>query len=165
MPAKRRSPLPRNRFLGYITTAAAIVLAAAFIYPVFFRAFELSLVSGCVSELDTVTYAAIAAPVTLVSAFVLGTGFWIGWTILTIKVVPPMPDIVEKKDFSKLKALILCIFTLAIGTLLAYGLFIKSYWAIAIPAAAIALVILGAVFWVGIAIITARSTLPADKQQ
>ena len=165
MPVKRRPPLPRNRFLGYIIAAAALGLAAAFVYPVFYRACELSIVSGDVSGLDTVTYAAIAAPVTLVSVFVIGTGFWIGWTILTIKVVPPMPDIVEKKDFSKIKALLLCAFTLAVGALLVYGLYLQSYWAIAIPSAVIAFVILGAVFWVGTAIITARSTLPADKQQ
>lgn len=76
-----------------------------------------------------------------------------------------MPEIVEKKDFSKIKAFVLCVATLALGGLFIYGLYIRSFWALAVPAAMISLVILGAVFWVGIAIITTRSTLPEEKQQ
>jgi uncharacterized protein with PQ loop repeat len=110
------------------------------------------------------TFFAVAVPVFLVSAAVIGTGFWIGWTILTIKVVPPMPDIVEKKDYSKIKAFFLCVFTLLLGALLLYGIYLKNFWALAIPAAAISLVVLGAVFWVGLAIITTRSTLPEEEK-
>lgn len=116
-------------------------------------------------QLSNLTYYAIAAPIGLVSMVVIGTGFWIGWTILAIKVVPPMPEIVEKKDYSKIKAFFMCITTLALGVLLIYGIYIRNFWALAIPAAAICIVILGAVFWVGIAIITTRSTLPEEKQQ
>ncbi|HOT43423.1 MAG TPA: hypothetical protein PLM53_00190 [Spirochaetota bacterium] len=116
-------------------------------------------------QLSNFTFYAIAAPIGLVSMVVIGTGFWIGWTILAIKVVPPMPEIVEKKDFSKIKAFFMCIITLALGVLLIYGIYIRNFWALAIPAAAICIVILGAVFWVGIAIITTRSTLPEEKQK
>ncbi len=75
-----------------------------------------------------------------------------------------MPEIVEKKDYSKIKAFILCLVTLGLGGLLIYGIYIKNFWALAVPAAAISFVVLGAVFWVGIAIITTRSTLPEEKK-
>lgn len=76
-----------------------------------------------------------------------------------------MPEIVEKKDYAKVKALLLCLFTLALAALFVYGLYIRNYWALAVPAAAVTLVVLGMVFWVGLAIISARSTLPEDKKQ
>ena len=76
-----------------------------------------------------------------------------------------MPEIVEKKDHSKIKAFFLCLTTLALAAGLVYGIYIKSFWALAIPAAVISLVILGAIFWVGIAIITTRSTLPDEKTE
>jgi uncharacterized protein with PQ loop repeat len=116
------------------------------------------------NKINALTYYAVAVPICLVSLAVIGTGFWIGWTLLTIKVVPPMPDIAEKKDSSKIKAFFLCLFTVCLGVLLMYGLYIKNFWALAIPAAAISLVVLGAIFWVGIAIITTRSTLPEEKK-
>lgn len=76
-----------------------------------------------------------------------------------------MAEIVEKKDYSKIKAFLLCILTLFLGVMLVYGLYQKNFWALAIPAGIISIVILGAVFWVGIAIITTRTTLPqGDKK-
>lgn len=122
-------------------------------------------INDCFVSVDNCTYFAIAIPIGVVTLFVIGTGFWIGWTILTIKVVPPMPEIVDKKDYSKIKAAILCLFTLSLAGCLLYGIWIKSYWALAIPATLISLVILGAVFWVGIAIITTRTTLPSHKKE
>ena len=76
-----------------------------------------------------------------------------------------MPEIVDKKDYSKVKAFFLCIATLTLGALLLYGIYIKNFWALAVPAAVITLVVLGAIFWVGIAIITTRSTLPENTKQ
>ena len=99
-----------------------------------------------------------------VTNFVLSTGFWIGWIILTIKVVPPMPEIVEKKDNSKIKAMFLCLITAALAVLLLYGVYVRSFWALAVPALVISAVVLGAIFWVGMAIITARSTLLSGKK-
>ena len=117
------------------------------------------------NSLNNFAYYSIATPISLVSFFVIGTGFWIGFTILSIKVVTPMPEIIEKKDFSKIKAFFLCLFTLCTAILLGYGLYIRNYWALAIPAALISIIILGAIFWVGIAIITTRSTLPESKSE
>lgn len=157
--------MPRAKFWGYITILISISLIGLFIYSVFFinnggnSSFKTSGIAG----LNNITYYVIAAPITLVTLLVIGTGFWIGWTILTIKVVPPMPEIIEKKDYSKIKAFFLCLATLSLTILFIYGIYIKNFWALAIPATAISLVILGAIFWVGIAIITARTTLPDEK--
>ncbi len=74
-----------------------------------------------------------------------------------------MPDIVEKKDFAKVKALLLCLVTLILAAGFVYGIYIRSYMALAIPAAVITLVILGMIFWVGIVIINTRKTLPGSS--
>jgi uncharacterized protein with PQ loop repeat len=158
--------MPRPRILGYLAVLFAMMLTGLFIYSLTLVINEKITYSPIdLQQLSNLTYYAIAAPIGLVSMVVIGTGFWIGWTILAIKVVPPMPEIVEKKDYSKIKAFFMCITTLALGVLLIYGIYIRNFWALAIPAAAICIVILGAVFWVGIAIITTRSTLPEEKQQ
>jgi hypothetical protein len=49
--------------------------------------------------------------------------------------------------------------TLTAGILLIYGVVKRNYWSLAVPSLLISLVILGAIFWVGMAIITTRSTL------
>ena len=158
--------MPRPRIFGYLAVLAGLILAGLFIYSL------IRVIGDTINyndidlkELSNFTYYAIAIPLSLVAFFVIGTGLWIGWTILTIKVVPPMPEIVDKKDYSKIKAFFLCIITLTLGALLLYGIYIKNFWALAIPAAVITLVVLGAVFWVGIAIITTRSTLPENTKQ
>jgi hypothetical protein len=158
--------MPRPRIFGYLAVLFALMLTGLFIYSLILVLNDNVAYSQVdLHALSNFTFYAIAAPICLVSIVVIGTGFWIGWTILAIKVVPPMPEIVEKKDYSKIKAFFMCIITLALGVLLIYGLYIRNFWALAIPAAAICVVILGAVFWVGIAIITTRSTLPEEKQQ
>ena len=75
-----------------------------------------------------------------------------------------MPEIVEKKDNSKIKAFFLCIAMLLLAGMLGYGVYIRSFWALAIPALVISAVVLGAVFWVGLAIITTRATLPVNDK-
>ncbi len=158
--------MPRPRIFGYLAVLLALILTGFFIYSLTIVMNDTINYSPVdLSTVSSFTFYAIAAPIGLVSLVIIGTGFWIGWTILAIKVVPPMPEIVEKKDYSKIKAFFMCIITLALGVLLIYGLYIRNFWALAIPAAVICIVILGAVLWVGIAIITTRSTLPEEKQQ
>lgn len=153
--------MPRARIWGLLAFIASVVLLVLFFTYVFFEAEFIGFgYPEYLAHMSGKTYAALFIPIGLVSFFIIGTGFWIGYTILTIKVVPPMPEIVEKKDNSRIKALLLCVSTLTLAILLVYGIYIRSYWALAIPAAVISLVILGAVFWVGIAILTTRSTLP-----
>ncbi len=153
--------MPRAKIWGYIAVLISSA-AALFIYYSIFIAENISL-SGKnqpdLESLGSLTYYSVALPLTAVSLFVLGTGFWIGYTILTIKVVAPMPELHEKKDNSKFKALLLCIITLVTGILIVYGVVKRNFWSLAIPSLAISLVILGAIFWVGLAIITTRSTL------
>ncbi|TAL31776.1 MAG: hypothetical protein EPN93_16990 [Spirochaetes bacterium] len=154
--------MQRSRFSGYTACAAALALGALFVYYAFLNVSEHEIIS--LESLSLSAYSAITIPIAMVALLLCGTGFWVGWTILTIKVAPPMPEIVEKKDFAKIKALILCLLVLAISASFVYGLYIRSYWALALPAAAVTLVVLGMVFWVGIAIITARATLPEGKK-
>jgi uncharacterized protein with PQ loop repeat len=153
--------MPRNKFYGFLASIFSISAGAAYIYLVFADnpTGNFFYINNIFIGSD-VSYYTIAFPVALVSLAVVGTGFWIGLTILSIKVVPPMPELVEKKDTTKFKAVLLCAFSLSSGAFMIYGMYIKSYWAIAIPSAIIAVVILGAVFWVGLAILTTRRTLP-----
>jgi hypothetical protein len=154
--------MQRSRLSGIIACGVALVLGALFFY------YAIYCVAGSgasdLASLGRQSYQALSLPIIILTVALCGTGFWVGWTILTIKVAPPMPEIVEKKDFAKLKAFFLCLITLGLIALFLYGVSVRSYWALAIPAAAMTLVVLGMVFWVGIAIMTARSTLPADKK-
>jgi uncharacterized protein with PQ loop repeat len=150
--------MPRAKVFGY--TACLVSIAAGI--PFFYYAFFYSSVSQ-IEDMGS-PYYAVSIPIGLVTLAVLGAGLWIGWTILTIKVVPPMPDIAEGNDYSKLKAVVLCLATLALALFFIYGVYIRSYWALALPAAVITLVILGMIFWVGIAIITTRKTLPEKNE-
>lgn len=154
--------MPRAKILGFIATIASLILCSLFIYSIFI--IENPAIQNSsnlqLSLLKIPTYYALAIPIGLVALLLTGTGFWIGFTILTIKVVPPMPEIVEKRDNSKIKAFILCITMLTLAGFLIYGIFMKNFWALAVPAGLITLVLLGAMFWVGIAIITTRSSLP-----
>jgi len=149
--------MPRARIYGYLAVVVSLLLGA-----LFFRFAFCGALCGIAPSCGA-SYFAIAVPIAFAGLTVLGAGFWIGWTILTIKVAPPMPEIVEKRDFAKIKAFLLCLVTLALAGALLYGIYLRSYWALAIPAAVITLVILGMVFWVGIAIITTRATLPKEK--
>jgi len=158
--------MPRAKIWGFL---AVILSAGLFAFSVF-SIFILnewnfsSFASVDLNGLNSLTYYSAAIPISAISLWVLATGFWIGWVILTIKVVPPMPEIVEKKDNSKIKAFFLCLITAALAALLVYGVYIRNFWSLAIPALVISAVILGAIFWVGMAIITTRATLPVNKK-
>src|SRR4030042_806869 len=124
--------MPRPRIFGFIAVFVALILSGLFVYSLAviggenFRYDEVDL-----NTLSNFTFYALAAPIGLVTMFVIGTGFWIGWTILTIKVVPPMPEIVEKKDFSKIKTFLLCLITVGLGALFIYGIYVRNFWALA----------------------------------
>ncbi len=76
-----------------------------------------------------------------------------------------MSEIVGKSDHSRIKAFILCLAMVIISAAMVYGVYIRSFWALALPALLISAVILGAIFWVGVTIITTRATLPVTKKQ
>lgn len=158
--------MPRAKIWGFFAVTASASLFVFFLYSVFYlnhNDFTIFF-NADLNELSSLTYYSAAAPLLFAAFSIIGTGFWIGWTILTIKVVPPMPEIVEKKDNSKIKAFLLCVAMLLLAGLLSYGVYIRSFWALAVPALVISAVVLGAVFWVGLAIITTRTTLPVDNK-
>ncbi len=158
--------MPRAKIWGFLAVILSAGLFALSLLSFFiindgdFSSFS----SVNLTELNSFTYYSASIPIAAVTLWVLATGFWIGWVILTIKVVPPMPEIVEKKDNSKIKAFFLCLITAALAALLVYGVYIRSFWSLAVPALVISAVILGAIFWVGMAIITTRATLPVNKK-
>ena len=64
-----------SRLLGGVLCAAIAVVAIVFLWGV-----------------SAQSYWALAIPVTVGFLGVLAMGFWIGWTILTIKTAPPPPE-------------------------------------------------------------------------
>ena len=158
--------MPRAKIWGYLAVILSAALFGLSIFSIFILNYhDFSFFNAVnLNELSTMTYYSVSIPIAAVTVFVLCTGFWIGWIILTIKVVPPMPEIVEKKDNSKIKAVFLCFITAVLAALMIYGVYVRSFWALAVPALVITAVILGAVFWVGMAIITTRSTLIPNKK-
>jgi len=64
-----------SRFWGGALCLAIAVVAMVFLWGIFNQ-----------------SYWALAIPVTIGFLGILGLGFWIGWTILTIKTTPPTPE-------------------------------------------------------------------------
>ncbi len=158
--------MPRAKIWGFLAVLLSAGLFGLSVFSIFILNYHDFTIFNAVNlnELSTMTFYSVAVPLAAVAIFVLCTGFWIGWIILTIKVVPPMPEIVEKKDNSKIKAVLLCLITVTLAALMIYGVYIRSFWALALPALIISAVVLGAVFWVGMAIITTRTTLLPNKK-
>jgi hypothetical protein len=63
-----------SRTQGGLICAAVTILALLFLHGIF---------SG--------SYWALAIPVAVLTLFVLGLAFWVGWTIMTIQVEPEPP--------------------------------------------------------------------------
>jgi hypothetical protein len=151
-------------FLAVITSTAFF---SFFVYALFFLGLnDFPWFLGVnLHQLSYITYYSAALPLLLVALSATGTGFWVGWTILSTKVALPMPETVEKKDHAKIKAFMLCLAMVMISAALVYGVYIRSFWALALPALAISAVVLGAVFWIGVTIITTKTSLPTNKKQ
>lgn len=64
-----------SRFLGGLLCAVIVIVAVIFLWGI-----------------SVQSYWALAIPVLLGFLGVLAMGFWIGWTILTIKTVPPVAE-------------------------------------------------------------------------
>jgi hypothetical protein len=73
--------MDKNRMYGLLICIGIMVVGLLFVIGVFAQ-----------------SYVALAIPVTVFTLGVLGLGFWIGWTIFSIKVEPPAP---EEKDEAK----------------------------------------------------------------
>jgi hypothetical protein len=59
-------------------------------------------------------------------------------------------------DRSRALGGVVCLAAIAAGALFLYGIAIGSYWALALPVAAIVLFVLGLVTWIGWTILTVR---------
>jgi hypothetical protein len=59
-------------------------------------------------------------------------------------------------DRSRALGGVVCLAAIAAGSLFLYGIAIGSYWALALPVAAIVLFVLGLVTWIGWTILTVR---------
>ncbi len=157
----------RAKICGSLAVVASAALFSFFIYSVFLLGLnDFPWFSGVtLDQLAHITYYSAALPLLLVALSVTGNVFWIGWVIITTKVAPPMTEIAGKNDHSRIKAFILCLTMVIISAALIYGVYIRSFWALALPALAISAVVLGAIFWVGVTIITTRAALPVNKKQ
>lgn len=74
--------MDKSRLYGLLICIGIVIVGILFIVGVFLK-----------------SYVALAIPVVIFTLGVLGLGFWIGWTIFSIKVVPPEPE--EKEEEKK----------------------------------------------------------------
>jgi len=76
--------MDKSRLYGLLICIGIVIVGILFVVGVFMG--------------GRIGYIALAVPVVIFTLGVLGLGFWIGWTIFSIKVVPPEP---EEKDSEK----------------------------------------------------------------
>lgn len=57
-------------------------------------------------------------------------------------------------DSSRAQGGLICVGAVVVGALFVLGLLVRSYWALALPVAAVVFFVLGLVFWVGWTIAT-----------
>ncbi len=111
---------PLNRVLGMVLMMVAVIAG-------FFFITGMGTAFPSVTSMPDRVYRILAVPLGMVTLTVLGNVFRIGYIIMTIKVVPPMPDLKESIDFTKPKALLLCLVSLGLIALFGYGLYLKSF--------------------------------------
>lgn len=145
MPSDSRLSLRRSRRTGVLVCVLSLAGAAAFAWGIHLRSFW-----------------ALAIPVGLGVFWVLGLAFWVGYTINTVRGIPPEADQYQGRKARAIAALI-CLGSLAGGLAFLYGLAARSYWALAVPVSAAVLGLLSMVFWIGWAIVSQRTTLAADE--
>lgn len=104
------------------------------------------------------SYWALAVPVAAGVFTALGLSFWVGYTINTVRGIPPEADHYAGRP-ARLIALSICAASIVLGLVFLYGVLIESYWALALPVAAATLSLCSMVFWIGWAIVMQRTTL------
>lgn len=105
------------------------------------------------------SYWALAIPVAAGVFTALGLSFWVGYTINTVRGIPPEADHYAGRP-ARLIALAICVVSIALGLVFLYGVAIQSYWALALPVGAAVLSLSSMVFWIGWAIVIQRASLP-----
>jgi hypothetical protein len=108
------------------------------------------------------SYWALAVPVTVGVLSVLWLLFWIGYTISTVGGIPEEAEHYSS-DNARHIARGICAASVLLGVVFGIGIARQSYWALALPVAGAVLSVLGMVFWIGWAIITQKTTVPATQ--
>jgi len=141
------SPLSRRRprAAGFAVCGCALALALAFLWGLYRH-----------------SYWAVAVPVTLGVFAALALSFSIGWSIATVRGIPPRAEPYGGRG-SRRAAVAICVASIALVLVFLGGLAQRSYWALAIPVAAAVLGILAMVFQIGWAVIRRRDTLPLKE--
>jgi O-antigen/teichoic acid export membrane protein len=142
MPHDARLALRRARRTGVLICGVALAGAALF-----------------VAGLAQGSYWALAIPVTLAVLGALSLAFWIGYTINTVRGIPPEAEPYEGRHARRVAAGI-CVVSVALAAGFLWGVAQHSYWALALPVGAAVLGLAGMVFWIGWAIVTQRRSLP-----
>ena len=108
------------------------------------------------------SYWALAIPVGAGVFTALGLSFWVGYTINTVRGIPPEADHYAGRP-ARLIALSICAVSISLGLVFLYGVAMESYWALALPVGAAVLSLSSMVFWIGWAIVTQRTSLPEPE--
>lgn len=137
----RSLSLRRSRRTGWKICGTAALAAVLFLW-------------GLTQE----SYWAIALPVGTAVLTALALAFYIGYTILTVRGIPPEAEQYDSRG-AKWAAFGICAASVVAGFIFLAGVIAQSYWALALPVAAAVLGLLGMVFWIGMAIVLQKSTL------
>ena len=111
-----------------------------------------------VGALARESYWALAIPVALGVLTTLSLSFWIGYTIATVRGIPPEADHYQGAHARRI-AKGICAGSVVLALIFGIGVLRESYWALALPVAGAVLGIAGMVFWIGWNILQQRSTL------
>lgn len=141
----RSLSLRRSRRTGWKICIASAVAAVLFLW-------------GLTQE----SYWALAFPVMAGVLTALSLAFYVGYTILTVRGIPPEADQYDSRG-AKWSALGICAGSIVLGCIFLAGVIAQSYWALALPLAAAVLGLLGMVFWIGVAIVLQKTTLPQAR--
>lgn len=134
--------LRRSKRVGLRICTAAVLATAAFLY-------------GIAVE----SYWALAIPVAVAVLTALSLMFWIGYTINTVRGIPPEAEHYRSAG-ARWIALGICALSVLAALVFLLGVWGRSYWALAIPVAVAVLGLAGMVFWIGWAILTQPAPPP-----
>jgi len=141
----RSLSIRRSRRTGWKICLAAAVGAALFLWG-----------------LSQESYWALALPVAAGVLAALSLAFYIGYTILTVRGIPAAAEPYDSRA-ARGTALAICAASVVLGCVFLAGVIAQSYWALALPVALAVLGLLGMVFWIGLAIVLQRTTLPQAR--
>ncbi len=146
MPFNLNLALRRARRTGFVICLLAIGLAGLFMLGLWRQ-----------------SYWALAIPVALGVLTTLGLAFSIGATIITVRGIPAEAEHYSNRGARFIAALI-CAGSMALGVAFLAALWQRSYWALGVPVGMGVLGLLWMIFLIGWAIVSQRSTLPAQAQ-